>query len=80
MYLIQIGRAAEPPVSLPPKDFGLSNPTHTTATCLGLNPANQASIWLLVVPVLPAKSLRPSCRAFAAVPIRVTSSIIDVMR
>jgi hypothetical protein len=45
-------------------------------TRLGWYPANQASTNSLVVPVLPARSLRPSRAARAAVPERVTSCIM----
>ena len=62
MYSIHIGSAALPPTSLLPSGWDLSKPTQAMAAILVLKPANQASCCSLVVPVLPAKSLRPSAR------------------
>src|SRR6478735_44615 len=72
--------------SWPAKPFltivrGVSNPTHTPATRLGVNPTNHASTKSLVVPVLPAAgSLKPIARARLAVPASITSASIDAMR
>ena len=63
-----MGSAAAPPVSPLPSFFGWSNPIHETPTIEALNPQNQASTFSLVVPVLPARSLRPSESARVAVP------------
>ena len=63
MNLIHMGSAARPPTSLRPRVSWSSNPTQATATRPGTNPQNHASCWLLVVPVFPARSPRPSARA-----------------
>ena len=68
MKLIQMGSAAIPPVSLAPSERGWSKPIHDTPTIEALKPQNQASTFSLVVPVLPARSLRPSDSARVAVP------------
>ena len=55
-YAIQIGNAAWLPVSLGPMLVGTSNPIQEMATRRPMKPANQASMWSLVVPVFPARS------------------------
>jgi hypothetical protein len=45
-----------------------------------LNPQNQVSRRSLVVPVLPARSVRFNCSARVAVPRRMTSLIMSVIR
>lgn len=74
---IQIGKAALAPVSLLPRVFFSSKPTHTPQLMEGENPTNQASVKSLVVPVLPATAyfMRP---AATAVPCNTTSRSIDV--
>ena len=57
-----------------------SNPTHTPATRSGVKPTNQASRWLLVVPVLPAAGRFNLLFADAAVPSLITDSMIEVTR
>ena len=73
MNFIQIGNAAVPPNSRRPNVLGWSKPTHAVATSPGLKPENHASFCSLVVPVLPARSLRFSARARTPVPRRMTS-------
>ena len=54
---LNIGAATELPVSLNPSGLGLSKPTNTPTTKSLENPMNHASVFELVVPVLPAKFL-----------------------
>src|SRR6185369_12296168 len=71
----QIGKADAAPVS--PSCDPSSNPTQTTQTKSGVNPANQPS---RDVPVLPATLyLNPRARKGAPVPRFTTSFMNDVM-
>ena len=77
--LVQIGKAATPPYSRRPRVRGWSNPTQVIATSFPLNPANQASLASLVVPVLPPRSSRPILSAARPVPCWITSRKIFAM-
>ena len=66
------------PVSYFPKLWGLSWPTYTPTTKLDVNPINQVSVFLLVVPVFPASSKFKSLRPLA-VPLLTTPSSIEVI-
>ena len=59
MKPIQIGSAVFAPSSLSPRGRSWSKPTHTVTTRLRVKPLNQVSLASLVVPVLPARSVRP---------------------
>ena len=79
MKRIQIGNAVREPCCSP--DIGLlsSYPTQTPVTNSGVNPMNQASTELLVVPVLPATGRPISRPARLAVPYCVTACIRSVV-
>ena len=62
----QMGRAAAAPVCLSPSETCLSFPTQTPAQSVGEKPMNQASEYLSVVPVFPA---RGQLRTPAAAPV-----------
>ena len=72
MKSIQMGSAATAPVSLLPRVFFSSKPTHTPHVIDGEKPTNQASVKSLVVPVLPPRGWL-SFAAAAPVPCSTTS-------
>ena len=75
---LKIGKAAFEPVSNFPSVFGLSKPTYTPTTKFELYPINQASKFLFVVPVFPAKGTFRSL-SFLPVPLVTTPFNIEVI-
>ena len=81
MNLAHIGTARRPAKPFLMIVRGVSNPTQTPATRLGVNPTNHASTKSFVVPVLPAAgSVKPSALARFAVPASTTSASIVAIR
>ena len=80
MYATQIGIDAFDANSPRPSDVKSSKPIQVVATSESLKPENHASRCSLVVPVLPARSLRPSSIAPRPVPRSTTSCMSEVMR
>ena len=73
MKCVQMGAAPRPPVMPTPflsrRGRSLSKPTQTEVQRVGVNPVNQASLKLLVVPVLPAAGkVNPNRRTTAPEP------------
>ena len=72
---LKIGAATELPVSLNPSGLGLSKPTKIPTTKSLENPMNHASVFELVVPVLPAKFL---LRDLITIPVPLSTAPFSI--